>query len=60
MLPLLIAQALQSSTAVINAGKIDNGADRLAVDISEGAVTEEEISNILVSMPDGKRLGLVI
>lgn len=56
MLPLLIAQALQSSTAVINAGKIDNGADRLAVDISEGAVTEEEISNILVSMPDGKKV----
>lgn len=56
MLPLLVAQALQSSTAVINAGKVDNGADRLAVDISEGALTEEEISNVLVSMPDGKKV----
>lgn len=56
MLPMLVAQSLQSSTAVINAGKVDNGADRLAVDISEGALTEEEISNVLVSMPDGKKV----
>lgn len=56
MLPMLIAQALQSSTAVVNAGKVDNGADRLAVDVAEGALTEEEISNVLVSMPDGKKV----
>lgn len=56
MLPMLVAQTLQSSTAVINAGKVDNGPDRLAVDIAEGALTEEEISNILVKMPDGKRI----
>ncbi|MDE7368535.1 MAG: efflux RND transporter permease subunit, partial [Muribaculaceae bacterium] len=56
MLPMLVAQALQSSTAVINAGKVDNGADRLAIDITEGAVTEEEISNVLLSMPDGKKV----
>lgn len=56
MLPMLVAQALQSSTAVINAGKIDNGPDRLAVDISEGALTEQEISNVLISMPDGKKV----
>ena len=56
MLPILVAQALQSSTAVINAGKVDNGSDRIAVDIAEGAVTEEQISNVLLSMPDGKKV----
>lgn len=56
MLPMLVAQALQSSTAVINAGKVDNGPDRLAVDIAEGALTEEEIANVIVSMPDGKKV----
>lgn len=56
MLPMLVAQSLQSSTAVVNAGKADNGADRLAIDVSEGALTEEEISNTLVSMPDGKKV----
>lgn len=56
MLPLLVAQALQSSTAVIDAGKVDNGSDRLSVNIAEGALTEEEISNILIKMPDGKKI----
>lgn len=56
MLPMLVAQALQSSTAVINAGKVDNGSDRLSVGIAEGALTEEEISDILIKMPDGKKI----
>ena len=56
MLPMLVAQALQSSTAVINAGKVDNGNDRIALDITDGAVTEEQISNVLLSMPDGKKV----
>lgn len=56
MLPMLVAQALQSSTAVINAGKVDNGSDRLSVDIEEGALTAEEISNVLIKMPDGKKV----
>lgn len=56
MLPMLVAQGLQSATAVINAGKVDNGPDRLSVDIAEGAVSEEEISNVLIKMPDGKKV----
>ncbi len=56
LLPMLVAQALQSSTKVINAGKIDNGADRLAVNMEEGALSEEEISNLLVTMPDGNKI----
>ena len=56
MLPMLVAQALQSSTAVINAGKVDNGSDRIAIDVAEGAVTEDQISNVLISMPDGKKV----
>lgn len=56
MLPMLVAQALQSSTAVINAGKYDNGPDRLTVAVAEGASTVEEIANVLISMPDGKKV----
>lgn len=51
MLPMLVAQALQSSTAVINAGKVNNGQDRLAVDVAEGAVTPEEIADVLIAVP---------
>lgn len=56
MLPMLVAQALQSSTAVINAGKLDNGSDRLSVDIAEGALSKEEIANVLLNMPNGKKI----
>lgn len=56
LLPMLVAQTLQSSTKVINAGKIDNGEDRIAVNIEEGALTEKEISDLLVTMPDGNKV----
>lgn len=56
MLPMLVAQALQSSTAVINAGKLDNGSDRLSVDIAEGALSKEEIANVLLNMPNGNKI----
>ncbi len=56
LLPMLVAQTLQASTQVINAGKIDNGLDRIAVNVEEGALSEEEISNLLVTMPDGKKV----
>ena len=55
MLPMLIAQALQSSTKAINAGKADNGSDRLSINVSKGASTVEEISDIVLNLPDGKK-----
>lgn len=55
MLPMLIASALQSSTKAINAGKINNGDDRLSINVSEGASTVEEISDIVINLPDGKK-----
>ncbi len=56
LLPMLVAQTLQSSTKVINAGKIDNGADRITVNVEEGAMSEKEISDLLVTMPDGNKV----
>ena len=56
MLPMLVAQALQSSTKAINAGHFDAGADRLAVNVTDGASTVEEISDIMLNLPDGKKV----
>lgn len=56
LLPMLVAQTLQASTKVVNAGKLDNGADRIAVHIQEGAVSAKEISDLLVTMPDGNKV----
>ena len=55
MLPMLIASALQSTTKAINAGKIDNGSDRLSINVTKGASTVEEISDIVINLPDGKK-----
>lgn len=56
LLPMLVAQTLQSSTKVINAGKMDNGSDRITVNLEEGAMTESEIAALLVTMPDGNKV----
>lgn len=55
MLPMLIVSALQSTTKAINAGKIDNGSDRLSINVTKGASTVEEISDIVINLPDGKK-----
>ena len=55
MLPMLVAQALQSTTKAINSGKIDNGPDRLSINLSNRASSVEEISNIILTLPDGKK-----
>ncbi|MCH5346699.1 MAG: efflux RND transporter permease subunit [Muribaculaceae bacterium] len=55
MLPMLVAAALQSSTKAINAGKIDNGDDRLAINVTDGAATVDEIADIVLNLPDGKK-----
>lgn len=57
-LPILVAQALQSVTKPIDAGKVENGKDRLAVDITDGAHTVEEISNLVINLPEGKKIRL--
>ena len=57
-LPMLVAQALQSLTKPINAGKIDNGSDRINIEITDGAKSAEEISNLYLNLPDGKRVRL--
>lgn len=56
MLPMLVAQTLQSSTKVINAGKIDNGEDRISVNIEHGALSPEDISDLLVTMQNGNKV----
>ncbi|MCH5247021.1 MAG: efflux RND transporter permease subunit [Muribaculaceae bacterium] len=56
MLPMLVAQSLQSSTKAINAGRIDNGDDRLFINVSKGASSVDEISDIVLNLPDGRKI----
>lgn len=56
LMPMLVAQTLQSYTKVVNAGKVENGSDRLSVNVEEGAVSADEIAALIVAMPDGKKV----
>lgn len=56
MLPLLVAQALQSATKALNAGKIERGPDRLKLNLTNGAATAREIGDIVLSLPGGKKV----
>ena len=58
MLPMLVAQALQSTTKAINAGKDQNGSDRVMINITNGAASVEEISDLNINLPDGKKVRL--
>ena len=57
-LPMLVAQALQSVTKPIDAGKVDNGDDRLSIDVTDGAHSVQEISDLILNLPDGKKVRL--
>lgn len=57
-LPMLVAQALQSLTKPIDSGKINNGPDRLNVEITDGAKSVKEISDLILNLTDGKKVRL--
>lgn len=56
MLPMLVAKSLQSTTKAVNAGSVEAGDDRLSVNLTKGASTVGEISDILLNLPDGKKI----
>ena len=58
MLPLLVAQALQSSTKAIDAGKDLSGDDRIFINVTDGAATVDEIADLFINLPDGKKVRL--
>ena len=58
MLPMLVAQALQSSTKAVNAGSYDTGQDKVAINLTKGASSVEEISSLILTLPDGKKVRL--
>ncbi|MCH5237678.1 MAG: efflux RND transporter permease subunit [Muribaculaceae bacterium] len=58
MLPLLVAQALQSSTKAIAAGNSETSLERLSINVTKGASTVDEIASLFINLPDGKKIRL--
>ncbi|MDE5940484.1 MAG: efflux RND transporter permease subunit, partial [Muribaculaceae bacterium] len=58
MLPAQIMAVLQSAGKPVNAGTFASGNDRLRMQVSEGVETVDDLRNLMVSTPAGKRVRL--
>lgn len=58
LMPTQVMMALQSATKTIDAGSINAGPDRVSVDVDHAVATEEDLANLLLDTPEGKKVRL--
>lgn len=58
LLPIQIMMALQGATSVVDAGSIDAGDTKLSIEVTDGVKNVEDVANILIDTPEGKKVRL--
>ncbi|MDE6543226.1 MAG: efflux RND transporter permease subunit [Muribaculaceae bacterium] len=58
LIPSQIMMALQSAIKTVNAGALVAADDRLAIDVTEAVNDEEDLRNLLINTPEGKKVRL--
>lgn len=58
MMPTQLMLALQSATGKINAGNVSAGSSNMKIEVTEGVKTVEDIANLLIDTPEGKKVRL--
>ncbi len=58
VIPTQIMMALQNAGKTVNAGNYQDGSDRLQLRVGNAVEDEEDIRNLLISLPDGKQVRL--
>lgn len=58
LVPSQIMMSLQSAIKTVNAGVLKADEDRLAIEITEAVNDEEELRNLLINTPEGKKVRL--
>ncbi len=58
LLPTQIMMALNSATSAIDGGTVMTGNTRIATEVTEGVKSQEEIANLLMDTPGGKKVRL--
>lgn len=56
LLPTQLMMALQNTTSPINGGKALSGDQRITLEVTDGAKTVEDIENVLINTPEGKKV----
>lgn len=58
LMPTQIMMALQSATKTVDAGSVKAADDRMTVQVDNAVVTVQELSDLLIDTPDGKKVKL--
>lgn len=56
LIPTQLMLSLQSATGAVDAGRVRSGARRLTMEVTEGVKDIDDIKNILLSTPEGKKV----
>ncbi len=58
LLPTQVMMHLQDATKTVNAGKRLSGDDRMDILVTDGVTSEQDIANLLIDTPDGRKVRL--
>lgn len=58
LMPIQLMMALQSATSSIDAGKVPTGDTRMNIQVTEGVKSVEDVRELLLDTPDGKKVRL--
>ncbi len=58
LLPTQLMMALQGSTGAVDAGKAQSGAARMTLSVTEGVESADDVANLLIDTPEGKKVRL--
>ena len=58
LMPMQVMMALQSATETVDGGMNNQDADRLSMKVTDGVKTVEDIKEILIDTPDGRKVRL--
>lgn len=56
LIPTQLMLSLQSATGVVDAGRVRSGSRRMTMEVTEGVKDIEDIKNILLTTPEGKKV----
>lgn len=58
LLPTQVMMALQSATKTVDGGLTQDGPDRIAMQVTEGIADVDDLRNLLIDTPEGKKVRL--
>ena len=58
LMPTQLMMALQSAAKTVDAGAVSSAGNRISLNVDQAVVTEEDLGNLLIDTPEGKKVRL--